>query len=293
MILLSDLLDKTIMQRITKRIILTLIYFSFCNFLDAQENKKSDFFSKLESHFKQGIVEKNRHSIGFSIATNYFPLTISPTSSVIKTTPNFKFFPRHNSFFLKSAYFDYGFHLAKNIFVECGIGYVNNYSSATIDLSSFGQTNEFSYYVSAFNTYSLDLGAGYKVVVKNKVRLFDLRFGMHLSILDGQLRSFNPTELTSIFSNSSGQQLSFTMTESDNIVKNIAVGTYLGVSKDISLTKNLFLNLRYNKYFGKNMILSRHVFSYQIPDLNIDNSVDGAISSAGQMYSLGLHWVFN
>jgi hypothetical protein len=76
-------------------------------------------------------------------------------------------------------------------------------------------------------------------------------------------------------------------------IKNrVNLGFYVGLSKDIRITENLFLTARFNNHFGSNSIISEHVFNYSLSTYGIIEEVRGNLTAKGRMLALGLRWIF-
>jgi len=290
------LLEKNKIKLMTKiKYTVTINFFIFSIALFGQENIKNKLINSVENHLNYGAAKSGKHSFGIAVSTNRFPLIINGNSSFVSTNSNFKNNFGITTFIHNSIFLDYRYNLSGTIFLESGFKYQNFMRGSEINLSSLGGGTRRTL-SSAFSAYVLDFGFGYKVIVGDYWRLFDIHFGANFSIIDGpkrQITTVNDNETQISDSNLDGQSYVFSMSESSEIVNKFALAFYYGIAKDICITKNLFVNLRYNRYFGKNNILSNHVFSYEVPELGIKNSVSGTIDTSGKMYTVGIRWVFN
>ena len=261
-----------------------------------QDNFKNRIINATEQHLKKGVVNKGKHSLGIAVSINRFPLFVDENSSFVSAFTGFRNYSKNTTFINNSIFLDYRYNLRKTIFLEGGFKYQNFLSGKDINITSIGLNALVKSQFTAFSAYELDFGVGYKIIVDNSWRLFDVHFGANFAMVDGpkrQLNTLTDNELEISGSNLNGQFLVFSLSESSEIINKFVFAGYYGIAKDICITKNLFINLRYNRYFGKNNIFSKHVFTYEIPQLGIKNSVNGSIKSSGKMYTIGIRWVFN
>jgi len=167
------------------------------------------------------------------------------------------------------------------------------YSSYIVNLTSIEKNNFSVFWSSAYALYSFDLGTGYKIVVNNNLRLFDVHLGLSLNVVAHNKKGVNEFTSFSInYRDKLGSQKKMFLSQYTIIEKKAVLAYYIGLSKDIRITNNLYLTTRYHNYFGRKSTISKHTFKYQLPDFGIDNEVTAKITAKGKMYTFGLKWIF-
>lgn len=263
----------------------------------AQDN----FYTTLKPRFLQycenGLIDSKKHSISFSITSNFFTVKYFPTSVIqegYEVPLRIRLIQNKKDFSVQ-----YQFSLKNNFKLESTARLVSNFSNTPYNINSFtGRYQTLYMQTSIFKSLSLDLGLRYDIIINNSIRLFNINFGGYLT----NNLSYSSSKTSNVinvhqskrqFLSNNGDLYTLNLSESYTLVKRSVLGVYIGVSKDISLTKNLFITLQFNNYFGTKNVLTRHTINYDIPEINLKNSTIGSIDGGGQTYSLGLRWVLD
>lgn len=265
---------------------LTLHFLLLSNYM-SQEQIDS-VIQTVGNDFKQISANENRHVVGFSVSNNQNPLILQNPSALL--TP---FYTRGFDVFtlVDALYLNYQYNTKKNIFLEVGAKYLKYY---------FGfETNEWliengirSSFESLYSTFSFDLGMGHSFKTKRNRDLINLHAGLNLGITDNKVGSTGMSNEQSIYTDAMGNEGLFSIQSSYVITNRTRVTIYTGFSKDIKITDNLFLTLRYNRTFGRRMTFSEHNINYSLSTFNIQNQVKANLSVKGQMYAIGIRWFF-
>lgn len=228
------------------------------------------------------------HIIGFLASNNQYPLILQHSSALLNPyfTRGFDTFT-----FLDALYLNYQYNTKTNVFLEIGFKYLKYYFGYETNdwLIQSGTNKSFQ---SLYSTLSLDLGAGYSLNSRRNKNLVNLHTGLNIGFTDNSVGSGGVYSDESTYIDAMGNEGVFSIQSSYFITNRTRIAIYLGFSKDIKITENLFFTIRYNRTFGKRMTFSEHHISYSLSTFNIQNQVRANLTSRGQMYALGLRWYF-
>lgn len=240
-------------------------------------------------NYEKRLIHPNRHIFSLIASNNQYPLILRNPSGLLQQN----FTRGFDSFTLLDAlYINYQYTLNDNFFVETGFKYLKyNYGYETNNwMVKYGQTSAFA---SLYSTFSFDFGSGYRVVVNNNLRLFDVHAGVSIGITDNPVGSGGSFNASSEYTDGMGSEGIFEINSSYSITNRINFGTYFVLSKDIRITDNLYLTARYHRHFGQRSEISEHTINYSLSTLNIQNEVRANLTAKGEMYGVGLRWVFD
>ncbi|MCC5924799.1 MAG: hypothetical protein JJT77_13530 [Crocinitomicaceae bacterium] len=264
----------------------SMVSWSQSSFHSFNDNPKESNVKREERR----SIANGTHIISFLAANNQYPLIIKDPSLLMDGEIT-RGIPLRKPFFniVDGLYINYQFSLPKNIFLEAGFKYLKYWT--------YFETNEWvlNYYdhLSGFSTLSFSFGGGYRLIGKNNLRFFDLHSGFSLGITDNQKGSGQSLSnyVNYIDNNGNLEELSYSWQY--QITSRYSLGFYLGASKDIRVTKNLYTTVRYHYQFGKSSELTDHVINYNISSLNLSNTVRASNTAKGQMVAIGLRWLFD
>lgn len=236
------------------------------------------------------LIANGTHIISFLAANNQYPLIIKDPSFLLDGEIT-RGIPLRKPFFniVDGLYINYQYSLPKNVFLESGFKYLKYWT--------YFETNEWilNYYdhLSGFSTLSFSIGGGYRLIGKNNLRFFDLHSGFSLGITDNQIGSGQSLSNYVNYKDNNGNPEVLSYSWQYQIISRYSLGFYLGVSKDIRVTKNLYATVRYHYQFGKKSELTDHLINYYASALNYSNTVRASNTAKGQMIAIGLRWLFD
>jgi hypothetical protein len=264
---------------------------SFLSFGQNDPNDPNDLFldkNSLELKSKKRLIPRGAHILTLALSNNTYPLIINDPSLLLASEISRKITDPFVQY-ADALYINYQFTLPHHFFVESGFKYLKHWT--------YFRTNEWVakhyYNISGFSTLSFSLGTGYRIVGDNNLRFFDLHTGFTLGIADNPIGNGDAFSNAIEYIDNNGQAGVLSYAWQYQIISKYSLGFYLGVSKDIRLTKNLYATARYHYQFGKNSQLTEHQISYDVPTLNLYNTVRGGNSAKGQMIAIGLRWLFD
>lgn len=272
---------------------LSLIYgFNYSS--QAQNNKIANYFSdlKIQERAEKRYIQPGKHIISLLPSNNQYPLILEKSDVFIKDESTRGLLTRHATK-IDALYLNYEFTLPENFFVASGFKYLRQWTYLQANRAVI-QNGGFNYdHVSSFATLSFNVGAGYRFVGKNNLRFFDVHAGLSIGFTDNPIGSGGYYYNSKPYEDINGNQGVMNYGWSYQISSRYYYGFYLGISKDIRITKNLYLTARYHYQFGKNSKLTEHLIHYELPTLGINNTVRASNTAKGQMFALGLRWLFD
>ncbi len=242
----------------------------------------------MNNWLDKSLIQPNKHILSILVSNNQYPLILQSSSAFLTQdfTRGLRKRPQ-----VDAVYLNYQYSLKNNFFIEGGFKYLSYFTGfrANYGLISFGIAEVTS---KAFNTFSFDIGLGYRILVNNKLRLFDFHSGFALGVTNNKVGSGGEEYLTGIYVDGMGNEGDSEFLMQYTIKNRVNLGFYVGLSKDIRITENLFLTARFNNHFGSNSIISEHVFNYSLSTYGIIEEVRGNLTAKGRMLALGLRWIF-
>jgi hypothetical protein len=263
------------------------LFFLICSLgLSAQTVERftlKGFFASLA----ENQIEGNRHLLSFSASQNRFPLILTyPTILMEGDVYNRN---RHGINAVDALYINYQYTLDPSFYLEAGykfqLYYFGYYSDWYLGIG--GED------LSTYNVNSFDLGGGYRFKAENGLRLFDVQAGLNVGIASQPRGYVWSDENTRNYVDWSGNQGVFDVRLEYEMMHRVNLGWYLGLSKDIRVTENLFLTARYHRYFDVGRNFSRHTINYSISTLGVQHETYGRMSTRGETFALGLKWLFD
>jgi|SRR5690554_43114 len=277
----------------TNLLALVFALFSFCAFTQKNSSTENDASqSKIQERAERRLIKPGTHILSLLPSNNQYPLIIHDPSVLLKreTTRGFN---KHLTFAIDALYLNYEYALPKNFFVESGFKYLKHWTYLETNdwiIKYGGFRKDFR---STFSTLSFNFGGGYRFVGENNLRFFDVHAGFSLGITDNPVGNGGSFSASKPYEDSNGDQGIMSYSWIYRISSRYYYGFYLGLSKDIRVTKNLYVTARYHYQFGKNSELTEHLINYDLPTLDINNTVRASNTAKGQMYALGLRWFFD
>lgn len=272
-----------------------VVCFVFNNFLFCQESKDTlqrIQMSKTELKAKKREIEKNKHLISFYAVNNQYPLIIKDPSLLLANEISKGFppaFGRSLGGTVDALFINYQYTLPKNFFVESGFQYLKYWTNFRTDEWIVKAYDN----LSGFSTLSFSFGGGYRLVGEHNLRFFDVHAGFTMGITDNKIGSGQSFSGSLPYQDGNGNSGVLEYAWQYKIISRTSFGFYLGVSKDIRITKNLYATARYHFQLGKNSKLTEHFIQYNIPTLGINEVVRASNTAKGQMFGIGLRWFFD
>lgn len=249
-----------------------------------------NFKTSITEYFEKAKILPSKHIFSILPSVNQYPLILQ--------SPSILFEQNHKRNLVggivnivDAFYFSYEYTLKHAFLVETGFKYLNYYTGYTTN-NWLVQSGPRGSTTSTFSTYSFDFGAGYRVKVNNNLRLIDVHVGFSAAYTDNKVGAGGESYTNELYQDGMGNTGTLEIYSFHVITKRFNLGYYLGLSKDIRVTDNLYLTARYHNSFGRNSIFSEHTFNYSLSTVGIVNEVKGVLTTKGQMYAVGLRWVF-
>ncbi|MGM0477813.1 MAG: hypothetical protein ACQERC_01225 [Bacteroidota bacterium] len=220
--------------------------------VDYQFNIKMDLSHKR-------LIKPGTHIISAFASSNQYPLIIKDPSILLysEITRGFTFKkPYFNT--VDALYVNYQYTLPKNFFLEGAFKYLKYWT--------YFETNDwiidFYDHLSGFSTLSFSLGGGFRFVGQNNLRFFDLHAGLSFGITDNPIGNGQYLSNSVTYQDGNGNQGTLNYSWQYQFISRYSLGFYLGLSKDIRVTKNLYVTARYHYQFGKNSELTEHTINF-------------------------------
>lgn len=257
----------------------------------SQENNQVYKFKHIISKFEHKPIAAKKHLLSFSASHNLYPLILETPSILMdgdlitRTT--------HRVGLIDALYINYQYTVNPSMYLETGFKYIKHYHGYNGNIYHFINGGIINDLFSIYSTLSFDFGCGYRIITNNNFRLFDLHAGISLGMVDNKVGSggtFSPPP--SIYTDRNGNTGVLNFSSSYIITNRTNLGSYIGVSKDIRITENLYITARFHNHFGKNRSFSQHTINYSLSTIGVENEAYGRITSKGRMYALGLKWLF-
>lgn len=277
----------------TNKLLCFFLLFELCStsFLTYGQDAPNDLLldtNSLELKSRKRLITKGTHILTLALSNNTYPLIINEPSLLLAPEISRKITDPFVQY-ADALYINYQFSLPHHFFIESGFKYLKHWT--------YFRTNEWVanhyYNISGFSTLSFSLGTGYRIVGNHNLRFLDLHTGFTLGIADNPIGNGDAFSNSIEYIDNNGQTGILSYAWQYQIKSRYNLGFYLGVSKDIRITKNLYATARYHYQFGKNSQLTEHQISYNVPTLNLYNTVRGGNSAKGQMVAIGLRWLFD
>jgi hypothetical protein len=258
-------------------------------FVSGQESRSEKIKTSFNNWFEKSTIAPNKHILSLLPSNNQNPLILQSQSAFLLQDTHLK----AHTFFGKvdALYVNYQYTLKRNCFIEGGFRYVN-YLNGYNGNRAMMLAGVIGYARTVYATYAFDVGTGFGVVVNNNLKLFNVHAGINLGIIDQKLGTYLSFQHSMPYLDGNENLGIFEISTIYTIKKKANVGFYLGLSKDIRITENLYLTGRFHNYFGSKEGFSEHVINYSLPTYNITEEVRGNLSLKGRMVALGLRWVF-
>jgi len=256
----------------------------------SQEINSKYSTKKIVSKFRYKPIDSKKHLLSLSASHNLYPVGVAPSllmegEYITKTTSRLGL--------IDALYINHQFTLNQKLHLETGFKYVKHYHGYQGNLYHFINGGRFGEMMSIYSTFFFDFGGAYRVITNNNFRLFDLHAGISIGIADKKAGTTGSFSTTRTYTDWDGNSGILNFSSSYVITNRMNFGWYVGVSKDIRITENLYLTGRFHNYFGKSRSFSHHTINYSLSTIGVQSETYGNITSKGRMYSLGLKWLFN
>lgn len=185
-----------------------------------------------------------------------------------------------NNTYLPQLMYEHG--IANNFFGELGYSFIHQgvFYGRKLDVKSF------SSYYRFFGNHTIQIGIGYRVITKNNLHFFNIHGGIFAGIANRKINNL-PIEYSvdrlDFFTN-----YKYTTLMRLNDFNSLAFGAYLGISKEIRLSKDVRFFLKGIQLFGMRSILSGTIelSSDEIDFINEPASFE--VRSGGFLLTAGL-----
>jgi hypothetical protein len=144
--------------------------------------------------------------------------------------------------------------LKKNFFVEGGYQFIEyNGSMKFRNPEGTSSGNDFF-------THQLNLGAGYRVIGKQRnYHYFNLHGGLSIGWIPEKKGSISGGVNSSMSLGSNTNYYTMSFSYETEIVSSLLIAPYIGISKDFRLTERMFINLMYRYQHGLNKLSKRSI----------------------------------
>ncbi|MFD1553639.1 hypothetical protein DNU06_17150 [Putridiphycobacter roseus] len=252
-----------------KLFLIVVIYITASTVAYAQEGDV-----KLSKKEKRYIHPKSRY-LCFSSGWGF-------TSTIIKDPNDFldQGIIQGNNSFVPSFTYEHG--ISNSFFIEVGYARIDQgirYTRSVGELSS-------SSYSSSYQNHDIQIGGGYRIINQNNLNFFNVHTGFFIGFANKkiselqQIYGFNETD--------SYTGLKYEINVNINSFKSVAFGPYLGISKELRLSKDVRLFAKYIYRFGLIPILKGefHLTSDEIDFLQ--EPATFKVTSGGAFVTFGL-----
>lgn len=178
--------------------------------------------------------------------------------------------------------FSYEHGIGNNLFAEIGYSRIGQgiFYERKVDQQSF------SGYYSLFSSHNIQLGVGYRVINKKNFNFFNLHGGIFVGIanqkIDNLPREYNRVNLDFI------TNYEYTITSVVSDFQPLAFGAYLGISKEIRLSKDVRMFIKCVQQFGVIPLLSG-TFGLSSSQIDfVDEPATYKVRSGGTLITGGL-----
>ena len=188
-------------------------------------------------------------------------------------------YARGNNTNVTSIVYEHG--LRDNFFIEAG--YANFEMGIMIEriIDDIG----WSSYKGLYRNYELQLGAGYRIVARRNYHILNLHSGIFVGVAGNKIGEFNDSGTYTDFDYITGSVFSYRLV--NNYSNPISFGPYLGVSKEIRLSRDVRFFVKYIQRFGLLTNLSGDI-ELNSPTLSLDKKASYAMRSGGNFITAGL-----
>lgn len=172
--------------------------------------------------------------------------------------------------------------IRNNLFVECGyqlLEYQDMIKIKALFVSSFGSE--------AFLAHEFNLGGGYRLISKNNYPILNIRIGLKggftaegIGVSSGGLGGGSGTDYE-------GNEFSYAVTSTDEIVAKFICAAYLGISKDFRIVDRFYLSLDYKYQQGLNPIYKSYI-TYESSSFEGTRHAVKTINATAHYIQLGL-----
>lgn len=251
-------------------------------------------FSQNSNDIKETKKEKRIEKRFIHPQSKYISVSggIGFTSTHIKDPNNFLMeglLMTNNTYFLNVMY-EHG--IRNNFFAEVGYNYIGQGMSMGRDM---GDDNTWTTYDKLYHNHDFQFGAGYRVINSNNFNFINLHAGLFIGFSNTK-KSELPIQV--------GDSPTYTIYESHTnynyqIVRRIdsysrvSFGPYVGVSKDIRLSHNVRIFVKYVHRFGLNANL-KGTMVLTSDEMTFDDVATFKVRGGGAFISAGLKiFLFN
>lgn len=151
-----------------------------------------------------------------------------------------------------------------NFFAEIGYNFIGQ--GVTIG-RKIDEDVSFSYYRNYYSNHDIQLGIGYRVITENNFNLFNLHAGLFIGVSNLNKLRFNELikDTAYISVNEPQTNEKYLIIDNINSLSRISFGPYLGLSKDIRISKNVRLFFKYVHRFGLSKTLDGSIRVFNGP----------------------------
>ena len=235
-----------------------------------------------------GNIKPKTHILTIALANNQYPLIVKDASILLASKMKSEI-NEPNYDLINSLNINYEFSFHQNYFLESSY---NSLLQWTYFKTNKWIVDAFTH-SSGFTVYCFSFGGGTRIVNEKKIRLFDLHCGLTIGITNNSIGKGGGLSGDFYYKDGNGNVGVLSYSWNYKIISRIGYGFYSAISKDIRITDNLFATFKYQYQFGKRSEFTEHVIHYDIPTLAINETVRASNTFEGQMFNLGLRWVFD
>lgn len=205
------------------------------------------------------------------------------TSTIVKDPSNFldQGIIRGNNSYVPSFTYEQG--IKNNFFAEIGYSRIAQGIRYTISAVGKGRSSSYS---SKYQNHDIQIGGGYRVIIKNNFNFFNVHVGVFTGFAN---RKFS--DLQSNYGFNKTDKLTGSKYEINvniNNFKSLAFGPYLGISKELRLSKDVRFFAKYIQRFGLVSIMSGEFLLTSDELIFADEPATFEVTGGGGFITLGL-----
>lgn len=143
-----------------------------------------------------------------------------------------------------------------------------------------------SYSHNAFKSHVISIGAGYRFIINEKYRIVDF----HAGIFSGFTKSKKGSTSTESYPRAMGinnEMFEYQIEKTNTINSQILAGLYVGVSKDLRITRNTYFTLSYKFQYGLNPVYVSTI-DYTSNQFAGTKTVSSKLDGTAHLLQLGL-----
>lgn len=226
-----------------KKILLTVVLFCWCFPTLFSQNEEKVNSTKKEKRIEKRFIHPKSKYLSVSAGWGF-------TSTHIQDPSNFlnEGLIMQNNTYLPNIMYEHG--IVNNFFCEIGYSYIGQGIAFKRKFDGIGGSS----YSEFYSNHDFQLGMGYRVINKSNYHFLNIHAGLFVGFANEKLEDL---PMTSAYTRTDHVTNSkYLLTRSITKFHPISFGPYLGVSKELRLSKDVRFFVKYIQRFGLNSIMS-------------------------------------